>query len=131
LRDVVGGVRVGKRILIVDDDRPIRLLYEEELEDEGYEVRVASNGEEALAVLDGFNPDVVTLDVKMRGGIDGIETLRTIKARRPSLPVILCTAYQHYKADFGCWACDAYVVKSSDLAELKAAIRKALRGAAA
>ncbi len=122
---------MGKRILIVDDDRPIRLLYEEELEDEGYEVRVASNGEEALAVLDGFNPDVVTLDVKMRGGMDGIETLRAIKARRPSLPVILCTAYQHYKADFGTWASDAYVVKSSDLAELKAAIRKALRGAAA
>ncbi len=122
---------MGKRILIVDNDPSIRALYGEELEDEGYEVRVASSGEEALAILDGFNPDVVTLDIKMPGGTDGIETLRAIKARRPSLPVILCTAYQHYKADFGTWASEAYVVKSSNLAELKAAIRKALRGAAA
>ncbi len=116
------------RILIVDDEPAIRTLYEEEFEEEGYEARVAASGEEALAMLDGFAPDVVTLDIKMPGGMDGIEALRRIKGRRPGLPVILCTAYPHYKASFGTWASDAYVVKSADLGELKAAVRHALHG---
>ncbi len=118
------------RILIVDDEPAIRALYEEEFGDEGYEVKVAASGEEALAVLDSFAPDVVTLDIKMPGGMDGIEALRRIKAQRPALPVILCTAYPHYKASFGTWASDAYVVKSADLRELKATVQQALeRGA--
>ncbi len=118
------------RILVVDDEPSIGRLYREELEDEGYEVRVASSGSEALEVLDGFDPDVVTLDVKMPG-MDGIETLRALKERRRTLPVILCTAYDEYKEEFGSWACDAYIVKSSDLDELKAAVRRALGGGTA
>jgi DNA-binding response OmpR family regulator len=118
------------RILVVDDEPSIGRLYREELEDEGYEVKVASSGKEALDVLDGFDPDVVTLDVKMPG-MDGIETLRALKERRRTLPVILCTAYDEYKEDFGSWACDAYIVKSSDLDELKAAVRRALRSGTA
>lgn len=118
------------RILVVDDEPSIGRLYREELEDEGYEVRVASSGREALDVLDGFDPHVVTLDIKMPG-MDGIETLRAIKERRRTLPVILCTAYGEYRDDFGSWACDAYVVKSSDLDELKAVVRRALRTGAA
>lgn len=115
------------RILIVDDEPSIGTLYKEEFEDEGYDVRTAANGEEALAALDVFEPDVVTLDIKMPG-MDGIEVLRTIKEHHRDLPVILCTAYDEYKADFQSWACDAYVVKSSDLGELKQAVKRALRG---
>ncbi len=117
---------MSQRILIVDDEPSIGTLYQEEFQDEGFEVKVVSSGREALDVLDTFRPDVITLDIKM-SGMDGIETLRAIKERQRSLPVILCTAYQEYKADFGSWACDAYVVKSSDLDELKAAVRRALR----
>lgn len=118
------------RILIVDDEPSIGTLYAEEFEDEGYDVKTAASGEEALAVIDAFAPDVVTLDIKMPG-MDGIATLRRIKERHRALPVILCTAYDEYKADFGSWACDAYIVKSSDLAELKLAVRRALKGSAA
>lgn len=122
---------MSKRILVVDDEPSIRTLYEEEFEDEGYEVKAVASGEEALAMLDGFTPDAVMLDIKMPRGMDGIATLRAIKARRPGLPVILSTAYQHYKADFGTWASEAYVVKSADMGELKAAVRRVLRGGAA
>lgn len=118
------------RILIVDDEPSIGTLYKEEFEDEGYEVKTAASGQEALAAIDGFKPDVVTLDIKMPG-MDGIEVLRTIKEHHRTLPIILCTAYDEYKADFGSWACDAYVVKSSDLAELKQAVRRVLKGSAA
>ncbi len=121
------GVR-RPRVLVVDDDPALDTLYAEELAEEGYDVTVARSGDEALARLDEIAPDVVALDIRMPGR-DGIETLRAMKGRRPRLPVILNTAYGGYKADFGSWACDAYVVKSSDLTELKTAIHDALRRA--
>jgi DNA-binding NarL/FixJ family response regulator len=59
-------------------------------------------------------------------GMDGIEVLRKIKERWAELPVILCSCYHHYKQDFGTWASDGYIVKSSDLSELKEMIREIL-----
>lgn len=113
------------RLLVVDDDQNLVTLYVEELTEEGYDVVVAGTGTEALARLEDSSPDVVALDIRMPG-LDGIETLRAMKARRPRLPVVLNTAYDAYKSEFGSWACDAYVVKSSDLTELKAALRQVL-----
>ncbi|MEK6691930.1 MAG: response regulator [Nitrospirota bacterium] len=113
------------RILIVDDDAAIRRLYKEELEEEGYEVFLAQNGEEALRIFGEVKPDIVTLDIRMPGE-DGIEILRKMKEFNSKLPVIMCTAYDH-KDDFKVWASDAYIVKSSNLNELKENIRKCLK----
>ncbi len=110
------------KILIVDDDPHIRMLYKEELEEEGYEVFIASSGKEALDIFSQESPDVVTLDILMPG-MDGIEVLRKMKEQNPSLPVIMSTAYD-YRDDFSVWASEAYVVKSADLTELKATIKK-------
>ncbi len=117
---------MSKKILIVDDEEGIRLLYKEELEDEGFEVNLVSSGEDALKTLEEEVFNLVLLDIKM-SGMDGIEVLRKIKERWKGLPVILCSAYHHYKQDFGTWASDAYVVKSSDLSELKETIKDILR----
>ncbi len=117
---------MSSRVLIVDDEEGIRLLYKEELEEEGYEVELASSGEEALKKLDSGQMDMVLLDIKMPG-MDGVEVLRMLKEKYKELPVILCTAYPHYKQEFGTWASDAYVVKSSDLRELKDKIKDVLR----
>jgi len=117
---------MSSRVLIVDDEEGIRLLYKEELEEEGYEVELASSGEEALKKLDSGQMDMVLLDIKMPG-MDGVEVLRKLKEKYKELPVILCTAYPHYKQEFGTWASDAYVVKSSDLRELKDKIKDVLR----
>jgi CheY-like chemotaxis protein len=106
-----------KRVLVVDDEEGIRLLYKEELEEEGCEVEIAASGEEAIEKLESDSIDLVLLDIKMPG-MDGIEVLRKVKERWKNLPVVLCTAYPHFKNDFGTWASDAYVVKSSDLREL-------------
>jgi DNA-binding response OmpR family regulator len=114
-----------KRILIVDDEENIRFLYKEELEDEGFVVELAQNGEEALEKLPLFKPDIITLDIKMPG-IGGIETLKRIREMERGLPIILCSAYGEYKQDFTTWASDAYVVKTADLTELKYTIRKFL-----
>ena len=113
------------RILVVDDEEGLRLLYKEELEDDGAKVELASSGEEALEKLEKKMVDLVLLDIKMPG-MDGVEVLRRVKQRWKELPVILCTAYPHYKHDFGTWASDAYVVKSSDLTELKQTVREIL-----
>ena len=112
-----------KRILVVDDEENIRMLYQEELQEEGYEVVLASNGLEALEALAKEGPfDLVTLDIRMPG-MDGINTVREIKEKYRDISVILVTAYGEYKQDFSTWASDAYIVKSADLTELKATIK--------
>ena len=115
-----------KRILVVDDEESIRELYRAELAEEGYEVELAGDGLQALRRLDAFRPDLVTLDVKMPG-IDGIETLRRIREKNPTVPVILVTAFGEFKQDFNTWASDAYIVKSHDTTEFKLTVRRLLR----
>ncbi|MBI5050424.1 MAG: response regulator [Nitrospirae bacterium] len=110
------------KILIVDDDIHIQRLYKEELEDEGYEVVVAGTGKEALVLFEKEKPDIVTLDILMPD-IDGISLLRTMKEQAPKTPIIMSTAYD-YKDNFSVWASEAYIVKSSDLNELKGTIKK-------
>ncbi|OGR08010.1 MAG: two-component system response regulator [Deltaproteobacteria bacterium RIFOXYD12_FULL_50_9] len=112
-----------KKILLVDDEDSIHLLYREEFEEEGYEVHSALSGEEALDKLRIIRPDLIILDINMPS-MNGIEALRRIKEINPLLPVILSSAYQEFKQDLASWASDEYIVKSSNLAELKAAVKK-------
>ena len=60
------------KILIVDDDQNILRLYKEELEDEGYIIVTASNGQEAIEMFEKEDPDLVTLDILLPD-IDGIK----------------------------------------------------------
>ena len=112
------------KILIVDDDQHIRRLYKEELEEDGYEVVVASSGTEAMQVFEREDPDLVTLDILMPD-VDGIKILRQMKEKKPRIPIIMSTAYD-YRDDFAVWASEAYVVKSAELTELKETIKKLL-----
>ena len=112
-----------KKILLVDDEESIHLLYRDEFEEEGYEVHSALSGDEALEKLDILSPDLVILDINMPG-LNGIDTLREMKERRPAMPVILSSAYNEFKQDLASWASDAYIVKSADLTELKDAVAK-------
>jgi two-component system response regulator len=114
-----------KKILIVDDEKNIRLLLNEELTDEGYEVITAENGAVALKMIDEEKPDLVTLDIKMPGE-DGLSVLRKIRETAYDLPVIICSAYSVYKSDFAAVAADHYVVKSSNFNELKEKISEIL-----
>lgn len=114
------------RLLIVDDERDIRHLYAAELEDEGYEVESAGSGTEAAEKLNHQNFDLVVLDIQMKGE-SGLQLLQKIVKERTDLPVILCTAFSCYKEDFSSWLADGYVVKSSDLSELKREIDRVLK----
>jgi len=112
------------KILVVDDDEHILRLYKDELTEEGYEVVLAANGQEALELFHKEDPDLVTLDIRLPD-VDGIQLLRQMKEKKPRLPIIMSTAYD-YRDDFSIWASEAYIVKSSDLNELKATIKRLL-----
>ena len=114
-----------KTILLVDDDESIQLLYQEEFKEAGYKVVSVYNGNEALDMFTQTAPDLVSLDIQMPG-LNGIEVLRQIKMVDSTVPVILNSAYQEFKQDLGAWASDEYVVKSSDIGELMAAVQKHL-----
>ena len=110
-----------KRILVVDDEESIRLLFQEELTDAGYGVVTAESGEEALRMVKQQKPDLITLDIRM-AQMDGSEFLQELRKMYRDLPVIVCTAYDDYRQDFRLWASDGFITKSSDISELKAKI---------
>jgi len=113
----------------VEDDNNQRALYEEELREEGYLVLSASDGREALRLVQENNPSLVVLDVNMPV-MDGLDTLSRMLELNNKMPVIINTAYASYKDSFTSWSADAYIVKSSDLSELKETVRRLLEKAA-
>jgi DNA-binding response OmpR family regulator len=113
------------KILIVEDEDALCLLYEEELAAEGYDVTTVRNAEGALDLLRRERFDLIVTDIRMPGR-DGVELITQIVGLRKDIPIIINTAYQSYKDDFMTWAADAYVVKSSSLVELKARIKDLL-----
>ncbi len=114
-----------KKVLIVDDEPHLRLLYETELRRAGFETMSAANAEQGLEYVDAMRPDLVVLDIRMPG-MDGVEALQRILDRDNSIPVVLNTAYSSYRDNFMTWAADAYVTKASDVSELVNTVRELL-----
>ncbi len=112
-----------KKILVVEDEKNVALLIKEELKDEGYDVKVAYSGEEALDILKKEDFDAITLDIEMPG-MNGLEVAGKIREFKKNARIILLSAYSHYKSDFSSWAADAYVIKSSNLSELKETLKR-------
>src|SRR6266849_2596579 len=119
---------MADRVLVVDDEQSLRKVLAATLQREGYEVQVASDGEEAIAALDRDGADVVVTDLVMPR-MDGLSLLRKVVARHPDVPVIVVTA--HGKVDSAVEAMKAgaidFVTKPFEHAELKAIIAKAAR----
>jgi len=113
------------KLLVIDDEYAIRLLFQEELTYEGYQVTAISNCEDLLNEIDRQKPDLIILDIKL-GNVNGLDILQDIRNRHYDMPVILCTAYPTFKYDLKSIAADYYVVKSSSLDDLKAKIKMAL-----
>ncbi len=114
-----------KKILLVEDEKALCLLYEEELSREGYDVVAVHDAEAALAEIGRTSFDLIVTDIRMPGK-NGIELITQIMGLRKDVPIIINSAYQSYKEDFMTWAADAYVVKSASLDELKAKIKEML-----
>jgi DNA-binding response OmpR family regulator len=115
-------------ILVVDDEPAIVTVVRERLEREGFTVRAAATGEEALAHMDSDPADLMVLDL-MLPGIDGFEVLRRLRSRGDTVPVIVLTARDDdvdkiVGLEMGA---DDYLVKPFNPRELSARIRAVLR----
>ncbi|MCF6157776.1 MAG: response regulator [wastewater metagenome] len=115
-----------KTILVVEDDKNQLLLYKQELTLEGYNVITAQDGCEAVEKAKEQIPDLVVMDINIPK-MNGIEAMGKILSERRKVPIIINTAYSSYKDNFMSWLADAYVIKSSDLKELKNKIKELLK----
>ena len=110
---------MGDKVLVVDDEWEIRDLLSQFLAEEGYEVILASNGEEAIELAERENPQVILLDIMMPG-IDGIETCKRLKAEEKTrfIPVIMATALWDTYAEAIEAGAEDFATKPFHLAEL-------------
>ncbi|THB63261.1 MAG: response regulator [Desulfovibrio sp.] len=115
-----------KKILVVDDEKHIRMLYREELEAEGYSLATSDGQEDILELIAKEKPQVVILDIKLGTNRSGLDLLQEIRSKDQTLPVILSTAYDSFQHDLKSIAADYYVVKSVDLTELKQKVSMAM-----
>ena len=118
------------QILVADDDKNIRRLFQAVLEEAGYRVHTAANGEEALAVLDREYIDLVVLDVMMPR-MDGYEFTRVLRDNRNELPILMVSAKQlpQDKKQGFLAGTDDYMTKPIDPEEMLLRIRALLRRA--
>ncbi|OGP81565.1 MAG: hypothetical protein A2Y95_11655 [Deltaproteobacteria bacterium RBG_13_65_10] len=120
----------NKRILIIEDEQAIRSILRKRLEANGYDVIVAEDGEEGLAVARQEKPDLILLDV-MLPKRDGYSVCRLLKfdQRYRHIPVVMLTARAQEKDQkLGQQTgADAYVTKPFDAAELLATISSMLK----
>ena len=119
---------IAKKLLVVDDEKHIRMLYKDELEAEGYTVATSDGTEPILDVVAREDPSVIVLDIKLGANISGLNLLQTIRSSNLDRPVILSTAYDSFQHDLKSIAATAYVVKSVDLTDLKEKIAQSMQG---
>ncbi len=117
---------MSRSILVVDDDHRVRTSLSEALEDPSTEVRMAEDGEAALAAIARGTPDLVISDVRMPG-MDGLALLGVLKERVPDVPVILMTAFDDLPTVVQAMRQGAvdFLVKPLDLGQVKEVMDKA------
>jgi two-component system response regulator MprA len=120
--------RAMTELLIVDDDRSIRRMLERSFVAEGYGVRTALDGGEALAALERSVPDLLILDVAMPG-LDGLAVAKRVRAKGLPVPILFLTARDAVSDRVGGFDVggDDYLVKPFAMAELLVRVRALLR----
>ncbi len=115
------------RVLVVDDERPIRKLLRTGLATQGYEILEAPDGKAALELL-AQKPDLIILDLGLPD-IQGLDLLRTIRAHNDTIPIVVLSSRSDEagKVDALDLGADDYVTKPFGMDELLARLRAALR----
>jgi len=111
----MSGVSPKTKVLVVDDDTTLLGMYKERLEASGYDVAIATNGEEALKTVGEYNPDCMLLDVMMprMSGYDVLQHIKTDEKTK-NIPVIMLTALVQdaSKQKSIAEGADSYLIKS-------------------
>jgi nitrogen regulation protein NR(I) len=118
------------KLLLIDDEEDVRYSFQRIFDSPEIEFATASSGEEGLKVIPKFKPDLVLMDVRM-GGLNGLETLRRIRATNPKLLVILMTAYGTTQTAIEAMKLGAYdyLLKPFDAVKIKELVGNALKAA--
>jgi len=118
------------KLLLIDDEEDVRYSFQRIFNSPEIELTTAASGEEGLKVIPKFKPDLVLMDVRM-GGMNGLETLRRIRAANPKLLVILMTAYGTTQTAIEAMKLGAYdyLLKPFDVPKLKEIVGNALKAA--
>lgn len=111
------------RVLIIDDEARLRLLYRLELKLDGYDVVEAGTGHEGLRLLEQEKIDAVVMDLRLPD-MEWRQLMERMLTRQQHPPIIINTGYAHWRQDFHSWGAEAYIVKSSDLSDLKHALAR-------
>lgn len=106
------------RILVVDDDKAILMLYRDELTEEGYDVLTCRQPSQVVDAIAKNGPDLMLMEIRLINH-NGLDLLQDVKNRFPNLPVVLCTGFPAYESDMKSVAADGFFIKSSNLADLK------------
>ena len=119
---------MAEKILVVDDEQEIRILLDHFLKDQGYEVVLASDGNQALKLAAEENPQVIILDIKMPG-LDGLEVCKLLKGKEQTrlIPIIVITGFEDNKMEALNRGADDFVNKPFDMAEIAIRVKSALR----
>jgi DNA-binding NtrC family response regulator len=119
-------IKIPVKVLIVDDEKDFVEMFSLRLENEGERVSTAFSGRQALEVLEKENIDVVILDIRMPG-MDGIDTLKQIKAAYPLVEVILLTGHGSTETAVEGMKSGAfdYLMKPADFEEIKLKLENA------
>ncbi|EBA17783.1 nitrogen assimilation regulatory protein NtrX [Roseobacter sp. SK209-2-6] len=116
-------------ILIVDDERDIRELISDILEDEGYATRKAGNSEECMAQLNQEPPALLILDIWLKDSqMDGIDILKTVKRDNPEVPVVIISGHGNIEIAVAAIKQGAYdfIEKPFNIDQLMVVIRRAM-----
>jgi two-component system nitrogen regulation response regulator GlnG len=118
------------KLLLIDDEEDVRYSFQRIFDSPEIEVTTASSGEEGLKLIPKFKPDLVLMDVRM-GGMNGLETLRRIRATNPKQLVILMTAYGTTQTAIEAMKLGAYdyLLKPFDAVKIKDLVGNALKAA--
>jgi signal transduction histidine kinase len=115
------------RVLVVDDEPSVVDVFREFLSGEGYDLGVATSGEEALRVLPEFRPDIVLTDINLPG-LSGLEVMRFAKSVDPEVAVIVVTGYASASTAIDALRQGAYdyVTKPFDLADVQQIVERGI-----
>ena len=114
-------------VLVVDDEEALRTVLSSELASEGYQVESASDGDEAISIVQNKQFDLILLDIKMPK-VDGFEVLKFVKKSYPQMKVIMLTAFADLKnaIESKKLGAEDFISKPYDLVDLLTTIERVL-----
>jgi DNA-binding response OmpR family regulator len=114
-----------RKVLVVDDEKAIRMLFADELSDEGFKVLTSNDYTSFINTVNQYLPDLLIFDVRP-GNLEDLYLLVDIRNAGHTFPIIMCSSCPAFYDYIDLSYVDYYIIKSGNLSELKSKVKKAL-----